>query len=225
MGCDIHLSTLYRNKKTNTYHPVSMINNRLVDGELRYFTCDYPYFRNYEVFGTLTDGQVRSDPYRNENNGRHYSLPCRGMFDIERVTGITRNEINDLLKDIREHDIDFWVAGTTDLNASHGLDPTLIEYFADPQLTDTHSHTYFTVAELDTLIRKLNKYCKKISKRVTSDNDDPYESYDAFIVNEIRSVVSLLKQIKQYGMMFGRIGSGDDWIEPEDVIILCCFDN
>lgn len=226
MGCDIHMHVCVVDEDTGKLKPVYVVGN--TTGEIELNTCQPGgYFRDYDVFGLLNE-IVRGGCWING-----VALPHRGRLSYERFD-IGNYTFEQLADDVKRFECDFnkpeveqdleyngYIEAEKDLK--RGLSnpyPSFIARYYYSQWY--HSHTYFTVAELKKLVKRLKKYSKKIGKK----SNDIYEPQDIEeLQGDIKGYIASINDIINDARAYARVAC--DFYKPEDkdVYILCCFDS
>lgn len=231
MGCDIHMHVCVADGNTGKLKPVYVVGNTTGDIKLKTYEPG-GYFRNYDVFGLLNEC-VRGGCWISD-----VSLPPRGRLPFERLDlgNYTFDQLTNDVKriesnlahsaDPQDSEYNGYLESRNDLE--RGISNPYPRFVADYYYSQWyHSHTYFTVAELMKLIKRLKKYRKKVGKNVVYDDPDYRVDTEMMeMQNEIDSYIATIKDIINDARTLAKIAS-EMYEQPidEDIYILCCFDS
>jgi len=205
MGCDIHMWLISRDEETGDY--TNEVLFCVSNGYGGFESMEFPYFRNYDTFGTLARG------VRSEGPIPELSREIFGRFPKERIPWI------DSYRDfsVKER----FTLKDYDSNELHSVQDrfTLKDYY---ESNDLHSHTFITMKNLKALIKQIKDAISAIT--ITSENQD--------LRFEMTNVYKILKMVYNYAKCalkmeeFKRKQNFDEGhVDKDYSVILIAFDN
>ena len=226
MGCDIHTTVCVRDKDdSGLFKPIF----GTIIGASSYFYRHYiepRYFRNYDIFGILTEESVRGGTILNDFeqeipdnfDSALYCLPIKGKFPFAKIkwTSVGFNDeplfASDITLDQASEIWNHYVLGDEEKYRmiQYCVPTNALEYYCSENV---HSHNYFTVKQLKKLIKKL----------YTLSTDT---TLNALTQANIKNTADFLNEYKKDIMSIARLSNGFyDKIDDEDVLVLICFDS
>lgn len=213
MGCDIHASVIVHNHSDCKFYRCTVGSIAMINDEISFKHCNIAPFRNYTVFGLLTDGLIRSSGLYDNINHVKLTLPCKGRFKFTDINwGIhSCKSIDDVTKYIESNPA-----------AKVCYDSQLIDYYKDQCY---HTHTYFTVHDLKELLKNLKRYKLSLSNQSCSI-DTHYVDFDRQeSIFEVDNCIQSIKMIIDNAKSVVKFANLPLNATNRDIVVICAFDS